>query len=114
MDYFVGFIYNCSLSHVTSFGLLFIVCNLVRAALYVVRHVPLSKVWKHLHRMLYNIDRIYDFPSFMVQVLICTGLDHCLLLLTLLDLPSKLKPFRFQLMWLRHKDFRDIVSQNLL
>ncbi|KAL0309422.1 UNVERIFIED_CONTAM: hypothetical protein Sradi_5884500 [Sesamum radiatum] len=69
-----------------------------------------NRLWQRLDRYLFSHTWNRTFPYSRVQHLTRNVSDHCPLLLSILADPKKgPAPFRFQNMWSKHHDFKNLV-----
>ncbi|KAL5842942.1 hypothetical protein ACOSQ3_013545 [Xanthoceras sorbifolium] len=74
-----------------------------------------EEIWVKLDRVVCSMDWRLRFPECFVKHLPRVMSDHCSLFLQLHSshIPkSSLKLFKFEVMWLKHRDFADFVSLN--
>ncbi|KAL5773507.1 hypothetical protein ACOSP7_013098 [Xanthoceras sorbifolium] len=74
-----------------------------------------EEIWERLDRAVCSNSWRIKFAEGFVKHLPRINSDHCpLLLLTRSNhMPeARLKPFRFEAMWLKHKEFVDVIKKN--
>ncbi|KAL5818956.1 hypothetical protein ACOSQ4_022798 [Xanthoceras sorbifolium] len=74
-----------------------------------------EEIWERLDRALCSPDWRLLYGEGFVKHLPRINSDHCPLLMSLTSrhIPEgKLKPFRFEAMWLKHSNFNEVVSNN--
>ena len=74
-----------------------------------------EEIWERLDRALCSMDWRIHYGEGFVRHLPLVMLDHCPILIQLLSnhvSNSNCKPFRCEAMWLKHKDFDELIRNN--